>query len=133
MDPITELNTFIKTLQDPREIKRALSVKLCQQGYPPTEVSRMLDSSASYVSKWNKVYREQGLPGLRLAYKGSVGYLTPAQRQSVLAWIRAQTHWEIATLCTHLQAEYGVLYKSRQSYYALFKAAGLSQKKIPEK
>ena len=133
MDTIATLNTFIKTLQDPREIKRALTVKLSQQGYRPAEVSQMLDSSASYVTKWNKVYREQGLEGLRLAYKGSAGYLTPTQRQAVLDWVQRQTHWEVSALRTHIETTYGVVYKSRQSYYDLFKAAGLSQKKIAEK
>lgn len=133
MHEVAALNVFIKTLQDVREVKRALTVKLGQQGYRPSEVSRILDVSASYVTKWNKVYQEQGLAGLRLAYKGSKGYLTPAQRQTVLEWLQAQTHWEVDTLRAHIEERYGVVYKSRQSYYDLCKAAGLSQKKITEK
>ena len=132
MDEIASLNVFIKTLHDVRELKRALTVKLTQQGYRPVEVRRMLDVSASYVTKWNKVYQAQGVAGLRLAYKGSPGYLTSAQRQAVLEWLKAQTHWEVATLRAHLADHYRVVYKSPQSYYDLFKAAGLSRKKISE-
>ena len=132
MDEIASLNAFIKTLHDVRELKRALTVKLTKQGYRPSEVSQMLDTSASYVTKWNKVYRAQGLPGLRLAYQGSPGYLSPEQRQAVQEWLHTQTHWEVAALRTHIADRYGVVYKSPQSYYDLFKAAGLSRKKIPE-
>ncbi len=132
MDEIASLNVFIKTLHDVRELKRALTVKLTQQGYRPVAVRRMLDVSASYVTKWNKVYQAQGIAGLRLAYKGSPGYLTSTQRQAVLEWLKAQTHWEVAALRTHIADRYGVVYKSPQSYYDLLKAAGLSRKKISE-
>lgn len=132
MNEIAALNAFIKTLHDVRELKRALTVKLTKQGYRPSEVRQMLDTSASYVTKWNKVYREQGLAGLRLAYQGSPGYLPPAQRQAVQEWLHTQTHWEVAALRAHIADRYGVVYKSPQSYYDLLKAAGLSRKKIPE-
>jgi transposase len=55
--------------------------------------------------------------------------LTLADKRAVLAWIQAQTCWDVRRVQAHVWEQYGVRYKSRQSYYALLKAARQSWKK----
>jgi transposase len=66
---------------------------------------------------------------LKLGYKGSVGYLGPEARNEIIAWLREQNKWDMPALQAYVKDEYDVVYKSKQSYYDLFKAAGISWKK----
>lgn len=130
MEDLSALNTFIATTREAQAMKRALAVKLTKEGYPPVEICRLLQVSRSFVSKWKQIYARQGVAGLRLGYKGSRGYLNPTQRAEVLAWLRAQQVWDLSALRAHIQERYGVVYQSRQSYYALLRAAKISWKKV---
>jgi transposase len=58
-----------------------------------------------------------------------VGYLTPASKAQVIAWIQQQDQWSVTAVRLHLWHTYGVQYKSRQSYYALLAEARMSWKK----
>ena len=46
-----------------------------------------------------------------------------------MAWIQAQETISVAVVRDHLEAEYKVVYQSRQSYYDLLAAAGMSYHK----
>ena len=129
MEAVEKLNSFIDMAREARESKRALAVKLEKEGYAPQEICRILHVSRSFVSKWKKLFAAQGVAGLRLGYKGSPGYLSPTQRSAIIAWLRDQQVWDVAALDAHVREYYGVEYKSRQSYYALLKVAGISWKK----
>ncbi len=124
-----EVKQFIRSNPDSRELMRALAVKLYLQGHTYEYISRILDVSVSFVSKWNIAYEEHGIAGIRLAYKGSVSYLTPEERSNVIAWIKQQTQWNVQALKEHIEQIYSVVYKSDQSYYELLDAAGMSWKK----
>lgn len=122
---ISSLNDFIDSTQEVRELKRALAVKMHQENKSQKEIAQTLNVSADYVSKWCGLYQQKGVAALPLGYKGSVGYLTPEQKEAVLTWLRARSAWQLSDLQQH----YGVTYRSQQSYYALLHAAGLSWKK----
>jgi putative transposase len=124
-----ELKQFMQSNPDSRELMRALSVKLYLQGHTYEYISRLLDVSVSFVSKWNIAYAEKGIAGIKLAYKGSVSYLTPEERSEILVWIQHQEHWSVQALKQHLEQVYSVVYKSNQSYYELLDAAGMTWKK----
>jgi putative transposase len=124
-----ELKQFIQSNPDSRELMRALAVKLYLQGHTYEYISRLLDVSVSFVSKWNIAYEEKGIAGLRLAYKGSVSYLTLEERREILTWIQQQKQWSVQALKQHLEQAYSVVYKSDQSYSELLDAAGMSWKK----
>ena len=124
------LNNLIDTTPDPREIKRGLAVKLRKMGRTINEVAEVLNVTPGYVVKWNGVYRKKGVQGLRLQYKGSAGYLTSFQKDELIAWLKDKAHWNLSDLQAHLKQSYNVSYKSNQSYYDLFKAAGISWKKV---
>ena len=126
------LQEFVRTTRDSRELKRALAVKTTLAGRPWLEVAEELGVCRSFIGKWRKRYAQAGVAGLRLGYQGSVGYLTPASKAQVIAWIQQQNQWSVTAVCLHLSHTYGVRYKSRQSYYALLTEARISWKKTQD-
>ncbi len=123
------LQEFIQSNPDPRELKRAIAVNLSQQEMSHAQIQQALGVSSGFISKWTKIYACQGVSGLKLGYKGSQGYLSEQQRQSVIDRLKGQNYWNLSELEGHIWQHYGVRFKSRQSYYDLFHAAGLSWKK----
>lgn len=129
------LEELIASNPDPRELKRALAVKMRIQGLKHREIQAVLGVQSSYISRWERRYREEGLAGLSLRHKGSSGYLSNSQRQAVIEWIKQETQRNLWELVDHVEHVYGVVYRSLQSYYDLLKSAGMSwhqgRKKIP--
>ena len=126
---MAELQTFIQTTRESRELKRALAVQNTLAGRSWPDVAAELGVTTAFIGKWRWRYKREGLACLRLGYQGSSGYLAPAEKTAVLAWIQAQTCWDVRRVQAHIWEQYGVRYKSRQSYYALLKAARQSWKK----
>jgi putative transposase len=123
---LDDLNEFIQSNPDPRELKRAVAVKMFLKGYKHREIQGILGVSSGFISKWTKLYERLGVSGLRLGYPGSVGYLEPEQRQAVISWLKSKDYWNLAELQGHIQDEYDVVFDSKQSYYTLFEQAGIS-------
>jgi len=124
-----ELQEFIRTTTDVRELKRALVVHNTLIGRSRSEVAAEVGYSVAFVDKWRGIYKRQGVEGLRVGYKGSTGYLTPQHHDELRGWIQAQKAWDIPTLQAHIAHQYDVHYKSLKSYYALMDEAGISWKK----
>lgn len=130
---LDDLNEFIQSNPDPRELKRAVAVKMFLQGYQHREIQGVLGVSEGFISKWTQLYEQLGGAGLRLGYLGSVGYLKPEQRQAIIAWLQTKDYWNLAELQGHIQDEYDVVFDSKQSYYTLFEQAGISWKKTQKR
>ncbi len=128
-----ELSQFIQDNPDPREPKRALAVQMVRQNYRHREIQQILQVCSGFISKWTQAYEQQGVEGLRLRHKGSVGYLNAEQRQAVLEWLEHKSYWDLQELQTHIGEYYGVVFQSNQSYYELFHAAGISWKKTQKR
>ncbi len=126
---IAELQNFIALYPDSREARKALAVKLVYQGYSYHEIEIILDISKGSITAWKQAYEKNGIDGLRLNHKGRKSYLSDEQRQEVLNWLSSKNCWEIGELEYKLAFEYDVIYESKQSYYNLFEAAGISWKK----
>lgn len=126
MDELTE---FIQSNPDPRELKRALAVQMVMQEYTYYEISAVLGVSVGFISKWRQIYEQRGLTGLSLRHQGSKGYLTSEQRQSVVKWLQQKNYWNLGELQQYVEAQYDVVFESKQSYYSLFAQAGISWKK----
>ena len=120
------LDELIGSNPDPRELKRALVVKMREEGWKHHQIQSVLGVQSSYISRWAKRYREQGISGLRLGYQGSSGYLSSEQRQSVIDWIGQESQRNLWEVIEHVESMYGVTYRSLQSYYDLLKSAGMS-------
>ncbi|MEL7085457.1 MAG: helix-turn-helix domain-containing protein [Cyanobacteria bacterium J06597_1] len=129
------LEEFINSNPEPRELKRALAVKMRLEGMKHRQIQPILGVSSNYISRWEQRYREQGVQGLKLAHKGSQGYLSDEQRQTVITWIAQEPQRNLWDVIGHIESNYGVRYRSLQSYYDLLKSSGMSwhqgQKKVP--
>lgn len=123
------LSQFIASTTDARELKRALAVQMRQQGYPYQQIESLLEVSESFISKWQLLYRQQGIDALKLGYWGTQGYLNDADKQAVMEWLRQRQTCQLEELIAHVELTYGVVFKSQQSYYDLLHQAGLSWKK----
>ncbi len=130
---LDDLNEFIQSNPDPRELKRAVAVQMFLQGYKHREIQGVLGVSSGFISKWTQLYEQLGGAGLRLGYLGSAGYLKPEQRQAIIAWLQTKDYWNLAELQGHIQDEYDVVFDSKQSYYTLFEQAGISWKKTQKR
>jgi len=128
-EPITILEDFIKSNPDARELKRALAVKFVKLGKNYREIMGLLNVSLGFISKWQQIYKEKGTAGLKLGYEGRASYLNPEETKAVIEWLKEGETWTLEQLRAHLRQEYKVVYKSRRSYYDLFKLARISWKK----
>jgi transposase len=123
------LDEIINDSKDTREVKRALSVKMVRNGISPETISQMLNVSVKYVSKWKMIYEAEGAAGLGLGYQGRQSYLNEADRKCVIRWINSHETLSLEALHDHLESHYGVIYQSKQSYYDLLAAGGMSYHK----
>jgi putative transposase len=130
---LEDLNSFIQSNPDARELKRAVAIQMFLKGFKHREISESLAVSSGFISKWTQRYAESGVAGLQLGYSGSVGYLNPEQRQEVIAWLKRKNYWNLSELQGHIEQEYEVRFDSKQSYYTLFKQAGISWKKTQKR
>lgn len=126
---IEELEAFSSSNPDAREMRKALAVKLVYQDYSYSQIEQILNVSIGSISGWKQAYEGEGLAGLRLKHKGRISYLNAEQREAVLSWLQTKERWEVGELEYHLAEQYDVVYESKQSYYDLFEAAGMSWKK----
>lgn len=131
------LKDIIRNPDDVRELKRACAVNMSAEGMSVTDICKGLGVSDSYVSKWKIIYEREGAGGLLLKHKGSKGYLRTESRKEIIGYIEECEHISTEELRDHIEEKYGVVYKSKQSYYDLLKAGGKSwhksQKKNPKK
>lgn len=130
---LDELQDFINSNPDARELKRAVAVQMVLKGYKHREIGESLGVSSGFISKWTERYERLGVSGLHLGYSGSVGYLDFGQRQEVIAWLKCKKYWNLLELQQHIEQEYEVVFDSKQSYYTLFEQAGISWKKTQKR
>lgn len=123
------LENFIKNSKEQREIKRATAVKMLLCGYKHEEIMPILGVSSGFISTYKKAFFKIGIEGLKLAHKGSIGFLNYLQRVEIIEWLQTKDRWTFNELEYHIASKYGVTFSSKQSYYDLFDAASISWKK----
>lgn len=126
---LEDLNEFISSNPDARELKRAVAVQMFLKGYKHREIRESIGVSSGFISKWTHQYEQLGVSGLSLRYPGSVGSLGAEQRQRVIEWLQGKNYWNLSELQGYLEQDYEVVFTSKQSYYTLFAQAGISWKK----
>ena len=89
---IAALDKWMRDTNDKREIKRAMAVKLYLLGEEQIKISNLLSTSQSFVSKWYVIFCKEGTNGLKLAHKGSRGFLNKLEREAVVNWIKQQAN-----------------------------------------
>lgn len=128
-EQIEALKAFIRKERDGRQVKKALAVKLLYQGHGYQSVVEILDVSLGAIHEWKQLYETSGLSGFVPQHKGKKGLLSAEEKAAVLDWLKGKSIWTLGELESHLAAVYDVTYASKQSYYDLFDAAGISWKK----
>jgi transposase len=126
---IDDLEAFLTEERDARVYKRALAVKMALNGYLYDVICDILHVSPGFISQWKKAYTESGIEGLRLNYHGPTPFLGPNEKQAVITWLHEQQTWDLEQLKTHIEATYGIVFQSRQSYYDLLAEAKITWKK----
>lgn len=123
------LTEFIHSNPEAREIKRAIAVKMALEGELYSKITNLVGMHNSCITIWKQKFLAKGLDGIKLGYQGSKSYLAPEQRAETITWLQTRDYWILEELVTYLDEHYGVIYQSKQSYYELLKAAGISWKK----
>lgn len=126
---IERLIDFVGSNPDPREMKRALAVKLALQGYVYSAIEKILNVSPAFVSKWKQNFQEKGIEGLRLGYKGASRKLNEWQEEETIKWLLCQEYWDISELEVYLIEEYDIVFESRESYYKIYRKAKITRQK----
>jgi putative transposase len=123
MDRLAQL---IEETTEVRELKRAVSVKLGERGMATEAVGEVLQVTPRTVRKWRQRYKREGVEGLQVRNRGSESYLRVEQRQEIEDWLGAQETITLEEVRDEIEARYGIVYQSKQSYYDLLDASGLS-------
>jgi putative transposase len=123
------LTSFIQSNSSAKEIKRAVAVKMALSGEPYSKITEMIGMHKSSITIWKQKFLSKGLDGIKLGYQGSSSYLNEAQRRETIMMLQSKNYGNLDELVTYLDEDYGVIYKSKQSYYDLLKDAGISWKK----
>ena len=89
-------------------------------------IPEILGVHSSYISRWSKNYREQGIKGILLKHKGSCGYLNHEERVALKKWIRQKKQRTLWDVIEYIEQRYKVVYRSMQSYYDLLKSRAIS-------
>ena len=108
------------------EVKRALAVKMFLLDFKTEDICKLLNVSDSFVSKWKIIYENEGASALKVNYQGGTGFLTAEQRIQIFLHLKDKPHYSVEELRDYIEQHFGVVYQSKQSYYDLLKAAGLS-------
>lgn len=125
----SSLSAFIASNPDARELKRALAVQMTLLGLKQGAIQAILGVQSSFISTWKQRYLAEGVACFRLGYKGSKPYLSADQRTQINAWLSTQSLPSVASLASYIQTQFGVVFRSSQSYYDLLARAGYSWKK----
>jgi transposase len=123
------LEQFIESNPNPRELKRAFAVQMSQQSYSNRAIRDVLQVSLGFVTACCQRYQEHKVEGLKLNYWGTQGYLKRNQKEALMGWLAQKDAWLLEEVVEHIEATYGVVYQSPQSYYTLLKQARFSWKK----
>ena len=126
---ITDLVDLIKSNPDPRELKRALAIKMSIERQPDQIITQILGVSRSFIRDWKKAFKAEGIAGIKLGYQGAKGKLTIEQKIEIIEWLKNKEYWHLDELMNHLEDKYDVVYKSKQSYYDLFEQGRVSWKR----
>jgi transposase len=128
-EEIASLDSLIKSNPDPRELKRALAVKMAIEEESHKKIAQLLGVSQYFVADWRKAFKASGIEGLKLGYQGAKKYLTDEQVAETIEWLTNKKYWHLDELVNYLDEKYEVVYKSKQSYYDLFATAQISWKR----
>ncbi len=90
-----ELDAFIESNPDPRELKRAIAVRMTLRGHPHREIMKILQVCSGFISKWKQAFIINGIEGIKLGYQGSKAYLSSEEKNQVIRWLKGKNSWHL--------------------------------------
>lgn len=133
---VKELETFIRDKENnEKETRRAQAILILSNGVGEDLMSSLTGFEKKYVFKLRKKYLEKGLAGLRTKKRKLKALLTKGQIKSIVKILQTAKpsdfginadFWSTSILAQLIEEQYGVRYKSKTSYYVLFREAKFS-------
>ncbi len=133
VEVLLEVENFIASNPDPRELKRALAVRMLIEGSCRETIQKILGLSSPFISNWKIYYALHGIEGLLLNHQGSQGQLKPEEQSEIIQWLTNKDYWNLSAIENYIAEQYQTEIQSKTSYYRLFKSAGISWKKFLKK
>ena len=96
---LLELEKFIASNPDPRELKIAAFIRMLIEGSRHETIQKILGVSSPFISKWKINYALHGIEGLRLNHQGSRGQLKPEERAEVIQWLTIRNKLSLYASC----------------------------------
>jgi putative transposase len=114
-----ELDAFIESNPDPRELKRAIAVRMTLRGHPHREIMNILQVCSGFISKWKQAFIINGIEGIKLGYQGSKAYLASEEKEQVIRWLKEKNSWHLNQLEYYIAKEFSITFSAKSSYYDL--------------
>jgi len=148
---VKELEVFVKDKEKMGvEIKRAQAILLLNENSSEVLICSLTGFNRNYAFKLRSKYLEKGIEGLLTKKRKTKALLTRGQKEEIKRVLRncspkdfgiSLDFWTTAILGELIEEQYGVKYKSRTSYYLIFKESKFSyhnpgkqyEKRDPEK
>lgn len=125
-----ELSDFIVSSKDSSGIKRAQAVLMLADNQPLGLIDQITGFGRSQAFNWRKIYDNKGLPGIQSKPRKVNRLLTKTQREELAETLKVKTpkdlglsqdYWTTGLLGHYVNRQYQVAYKSKTSYYLIFK------------
>src|SRR3972149_4384016 len=128
---LAELKNWLRSSKDASEVKRVQAVILINAGEDPVKISNLTGYSRSQIFSLRRQYLTLGIESLKTKRKGEPKtLLTGKQRQTVVQTVKGKKpnnlgyqskFWTTGILADWIEREFKVKYKSKTSYYIIFK------------
>jgi len=133
-EQVTELTELAKETKDIREFKRVKAVLLLNSQAEVRFITTLTDFSRSHLFHLRHQYVRLGITAVKTTRKGEPKrLLTKKQLDEIITTVKTKRpeeegfsgsdHWTTSMLARLIELNYGVTYKSRTSYYLIFKEA----------
>lgn len=135
LEEIVLLRSHFRKSQKGLIRERAQAVISSHQGFSPYQISQVLLRSEKTIRGWIKRFDKERISSIFPRYKGdNAAKLTKVQKlklKKVLSQPPSDygiptSFWDVSTLKTYIKAEFGVEYKSDESYRLIFKLHNFS-------
>lgn len=135
----TALERFIDQAETKKEACRAQAILLLDEGCDNKTIKRFARLKLGYVYELTKKFREKGVEGLKdKRKKKPKALLTRGQREEIKKLLKSETprnykydcdQWTTGILAELIEERFNVRYKSKTSYYIIFKDARFTFRK----
>lgn len=111
-------------------MKRAQVILMLADNHPMDLIGQITGFGRSQAFNWRKIYDDKGLPGIQAKPRKTKRLLTKRQREELARTLKAKTprvlgfeqdYWTTGLLGYYIDKQYQVKYKSKTSYYLIFK------------